>query len=75
MIETIKYKENKNVFSAFVGVNLSYRYINDLISFDNKRFKEFISDIYPQKLTISVTTESTLVASYLCFSPEIKVTI
>ena len=25
--------------------NLSYRYIDDLISFKNKRFKEFISDI------------------------------
>ena len=25
--------------------NLSYRYIDDLISFINKRFKEFISDI------------------------------
>ena len=29
--------------------NLSYRYIDDLISFNNKRFKEFISDIYPQR--------------------------
>ena len=31
----------------------------------NKRFKEFISDIYPKELTISETTESTSVASYL----------
>ena len=45
--------------------NLSYRYIDDLISFNNKRFKEFISDIYPKELTISDTTESTSVASYL----------
>ena len=45
--------------------NLSYRYIDDLISFNNKRFKEFISDIYPKELTISETTESTSVASYL----------
>ena len=37
----------------------------DLISFNNKRFKEFISDIYPKELTISETTESTSVASYL----------
>ena len=29
--------------------NLSYRCTDDLISFNNKRFKEFISDIYPQK--------------------------
>ena len=40
--------------------NLSYRYIDDLISFNNKRFKEFISDIYHKELT-----ESTSVASYL----------
>ena len=45
--------------------NLSYRYIDDLISFNNKRFKEIISDIYPKELTISETTESTSVASYL----------
>ena len=30
---------------------LSYRYINDLISFNNKRFKELISDIYPKEST------------------------
>ena len=45
--------------------NLSYYYINDLISFNNKKFKKFISDIYPTELTISETTESTSVASYL----------
>ena len=45
--------------------NLSYRYIDDLISFNNKRFREFISDIYPKELTISETTESTSVDSYL----------
>ena len=44
---------------------LQYRYIDDLISFNNKRFKEFISDIYPKQLTISETTESTSIASYL----------
>ena len=45
--------------------NLTYRYIDDLISFNNKRFKEFISDIYPKELTISETTESTSIASNL----------
>ena len=45
--------------------NLSYHYIDDLISSNNKRFKEFISDIYPTELTISETTESTSVVSYL----------
>ena len=45
--------------------NLSYRYTDGLISFNNKRFKEFISDFYPKELTISETAESTLIASYL----------
>ena len=45
--------------------NLSYRYIDELISFNNKRFNEFVSDIYPKELTITETTESTSVASYL----------
>ena len=39
--------------------DLSYRYIDDLITFNNKRFKKFIFDIYPKELTISETTEST----------------
>ena len=58
--------------------NLSYRYIDDLISFNNKRFKEFISHIYPKELTVSETTESTSVASYLdllFFRDKIKATI
>ena len=46
-------------------LNFSYRYINDLISLNSKSFKELISDIYPKELTISETTESTSVASYL----------
>ena len=45
--------------------NLSYHYIDDFISFNNTRFKEFISDIYSKELTISGTTESTSIASYL----------
>ena len=45
--------------------SLSYHYIYDLISFNNKRLNEFINDIYPKELTISKTTESTSVASYL----------
>ena len=35
------------------------------LSVNNKRFKEFISDIYLKELTISETTESTSIASYL----------
>ena len=56
-------KEGKRKLSR--KFNLSYCYIDDLISFNNKRSKEFISDIYPKELTISETTESTSIASYL----------
>ena len=45
--------------------HLSYHYIDDIICFNNERFKEFIFDIYPKELTISETTESTSVASHL----------
>ena len=45
--------------------HLLYRYIDDFISFNNKRFMEFTSDIYPKELKISETTESTSIASYL----------
>ena len=41
-------KEGKNLARKF---NLSHRYTDDLISFSNRRFKEFISDIYPKELT------------------------
>ena len=55
--------------------NPSYRFTGDLISFNNKRFKEFIFDIYPKELTISETTGSTSVLLILtCFSPEIRTT-
>ena len=56
-------KEGKRKLAR--NFNLSHRYFDDLISFNNKRFKEFISDIYPKELTISETTESTSVVSYL----------
>ena len=56
-------KEGKRKFAR--KFNLSYRYIDDLIFLNNKRFKELISDIYPKELTISETTEPTSVASYL----------
>ena len=56
-------KEGKRKFAR--KFNLTYRYTDDLISFSDKRFKELISDIYPKEITISETTESTSVASYL----------
>ena len=48
-----KLKEGKRKLAR--NFNLSYRYIDDII-FNNTRFREFISDIYPKELTISETT-------------------
>ena len=56
--------------------NLSYHYTDDLIYFNNKRFKEFISDIYPKELTILKPQNLLqLLLTSIYFSPEIKVTI
>ena len=55
-------KEGKRKLAG--KLSLSYHYIDDLISFNNKGFKEFIFDIYPKELTISETTESTSFAFY-----------
>ena len=52
--------------------NLSYCYTDDLISFNNKTFEEFISDIYHKELTIS---ETTVLPILIYFSSEIKATI
>ena len=56
-------KEGKRKLSR--KFSLSYPCTDDLISFNNTRFKDFISDIYPKELTISEATESTSIASYL----------
>ena len=45
--------------------NLSDCYTDDLIFFNNKRFKESISYIYAKECTTSETTDSTSVAFYL----------
>ena len=48
-----------------IPISASLAIVSTVSTFNNKRFKEFISDIYPKELTISETTESTSVASYL----------
>ena len=47
-------KSNKKLAKAF---NLTSRYIDDLISINNPRFKQFLKDIYPEKLVVSETSE------------------
>ena len=56
--------------------NLSYRYIDDLISFNNKRFEEFISDIYPKNSQfLKPQNLLQLLLISICFSHEIEATI
>ena len=55
-------KSNKKLAKAF---NSTSRYIDDLISINNPRFKPFLKDIYPEKLVVSETPESRNVVSYL----------
>ena len=55
--------------------NLSYHYIDDLISFIDKRFKEFISDISPKKPQfLKPQNLPQLLLILICFSPEIRAT-
>ena len=52
--------------------NLSFRYIDDLISFNNPRINEFLQLIYPQELEIKETTEQQTCVSYLDLCIEIQ---
>ena len=55
-------KSNKKLVKVF---NLTSRYIDDLISINDLRFKQFLKDIYQEELVISETSESINVVSYL----------
>ena len=55
-------KSNKKLAKAF---NLTSRYIKDLISINNPRFKQLLKDIYPVELVVSETSESRNIVSYL----------
>ena len=55
--------------------NLSCRYIDDLISLNNKRFKEFISDMYPKNSQFPKPQNlPQLLLISTCFSPETRTT-
>ena len=55
-------KSNKKLAKAF---NSTSRYIDDIISINNPRFKQFLKDIYPEELVVSEALESKNVVSYL----------
>ena len=55
-------KGNKNVASRF---NWTFRYIDDVLSINNKDISSYLDIIYPPELEINETTESPISASYL----------
>ena len=46
-------------------LNLTYRYIDDVLSINNPEFENYLGNMYPAELEIKDTTESTTSASYL----------
>ena len=45
--------------------NLCYRYIDDLIVFNNKKLLDYLKEIYPSQLTIEKASKSDQLADYL----------
>ena len=45
--------------------DLCYRYINDLIVFSNKKFLDYLKEIYPSQLTVEKADKSDHLADYL----------
>ena len=45
--------------------NLCYRYIDDLIVFNNKKFLDYLKEIYPSQLTVKKANKSDHLADYL----------
>ena len=45
--------------------NLCYRYIDDLIVFNNKKFGAYVKEIYPSQLTVEKANTSDDLANYL----------
>ena len=45
--------------------NLCYQYIDDLIVFNNKKFGDYVKEIYPSQLTVEKANTSDDLANYL----------
>ena len=45
--------------------NLCYRYIDDLIVFNNKTFLDYLKEIYPSQVTVEKANKSDRLADYL----------
>jgi hypothetical protein len=54
--------QEKLVYCCF---NLTYRYIDEVLSINNSRFAEFLPLIYPSELEVKETTDTISSASFL----------
>ena len=61
-IENLVKSGKKNLARSF---NFTFRYIDDVLSFNNPRFGDYVDFIYPEELEIKDTTDSSTQASYL----------
>ena len=55
------------LLSACISLQIHrcYRYIDDLIVFNNKKFLDYLKEIYPSQLTVEKANKSDLLADYL----------
>ena len=67
-----KLMKNKCTFHIAKSFNKTDRYIDDLISADNKRFKEYVPKMYPKELILKQTNQNDKEAEYLDLSVKIK---
>ena len=61
-IQNLIKEGNRNLAKKF---NLTFRYIDDVLSLNNKLFSDFLHRIYPPELEIKDTTDTLNAASYL----------
>ena len=61
-IQSLLSTRKKHLASRF---NLTYRYIDDVLSINNPEFENYLGQMYTAELEIKDTTESTTSASYL----------
>jgi hypothetical protein len=62
-------KKKKKLARCF---NVTFRYIDDILSLNNSRFGDFVDRIYPIELEIKDTTDTEISASYLDLHLEIN---
>ena len=51
-----------------MSFNLCYKYIDDLIVFSNKKFLDYLKEIYPSQLTVVKANKSDHLADYLALT-------